>query len=48
MSKSSNQQKLSVLNVWLEDNKKNNKYRKQQKKQPKWLTQALKDLDDDD
>jgi len=47
MSKTSNHQKLAVLNVWIDDVKKNSRYRKQMKKQPKWLIQALKDLDED-
>jgi len=48
MSKNSNMQRLAVLKVWIEDVKSNSRYRKQQKKQPKWLAQALKDLDDED
>jgi len=41
-------QRLAVLKVWIDDVKKNSRYRKEQKKQPKWLVQALKDLDDED
>ena len=38
MSKVSNQQRLEVLKIWLEDLKKNSKHRKQQqKKASKWL-----------
>ena len=44
MSKTSNNQKLAVLKVWLDDLKKNSKYRKkQQKKASKWL----EELDDE-
>jgi len=48
MSKNSNMQRLAQLKIWLEDMKKNNRYRSQQKKQPKWLVQVLKDLEDED
>ena len=38
MSKTSNNQKLEVLKVWLDDLKKNSKHRKQQqKKASKWV-----------
>jgi len=38
MSKTSNNQKLEVLKIWLDDLKKNHKIRKQQqKKSSKWL-----------
>ena len=38
MSKTSNNQKLEVLKIWLDDLKKNQKVRKQQqKKASKWL-----------
>jgi hypothetical protein len=38
MSKTSNNQKLEVLKIWLDDLKKNHKVRKQQqKKSSKWL-----------
>jgi len=48
MSKNSNMQRLAVLKVWIDDVKKNSRYRKEQKKQPKWLIEALKDLDYED
>ena len=38
MSKTSNNQKLEVLRIWLDDLKKNHKVRKQKQKQvSKWL-----------
>ena len=38
MSKTSNNQKLEVLKIWLDDLKKNHKVRKQQqKKASKWI-----------
>jgi len=38
MSKTSNNQKLEVLKIWLDDLKKNSKHRKQQqKKASKWV-----------
>jgi hypothetical protein len=38
MSKSSNNQKLEVLKIWLDDLKRNHKIRNQQKKKAsKWL-----------
>lgn len=48
MSKTSNMQKLEVLRVWLDDLKKNNRYRKQQKKTPDWLAKTLKELELDE
>jgi len=40
MSKTSNLQKLAVLKIWIEDLKKNHKFRKQQrKKTSKWLNE---------
>jgi len=46
MSKTSHHQKLSVLKVYLEDLKKNKKSRKG-KNQPKWLTKALDEIDNE-
>ena len=38
MSKTSNNQKLEVLRIWLDDLKRNGKFRKQQqKKASKWI-----------
>jgi len=47
MSKSSYRQKLEVLQVYVEDLRKNKKSRKT-KKQPKWLTKTLDELENED